>query len=161
MVLDLGIKREQKDLIDIITFGLFIILIGIIFLFTPNLMNKILIFFKDLEFRGYTSFIYLPYPKSEHPILFNTLYNFCLFFAIIHIPILAARFILKDPIDKKAGAFSGLIFWFGAAYIINSLLEKNIDWSAFIGYLIVLIGITLVINNSIKISVYFARAGSR
>ena len=70
-----------------------------------------------------------------------------------------ARFILKDPIDKKAGAFSGLIFWLGSAYIINSLLEKNIDWSAFLGYLIVLIGITLVINNSIKLSVYFARAG--
>jgi len=134
MVLDLGIKREQKDLIDIITFGLFIILIGIIFLFTPNLMNKVLIFFKDLEFRGYTSFIYLPYPKSEHPILFNTLYNFCLFFAIIHIPILATRFILKDPIDKKAGAFSGLIFWFGAAYIINILITEQTSWTGYSSY---------------------------
>lgn len=157
LVLNLSNKKEQKDLIDIITFGLFIILIGIFFLITPDLLNRILFFFKDLELKKYSTFIYIPYPKSEHSILFNTLYNFCLFFAIIHIPILAARFILKDPVDKKGDTFSGLIFWFGAAYIINSLLENNIGWIEFIGYLIVLIGITLVISSSVKLSAYISR----
>jgi hypothetical protein len=156
-VLNLSYKKEQKDLIDIITFGLFIIIIGVFFLITPDLLNKILFFFKDLELRKYSTFIYLPYPKSEHAILFNALYNFSLFFAVIHIPILAARFILKDPVDKKGDTFSGLIFWFGASYILNSLLEENIGWIEFTGYLILLIGITLVVSNSIKLSAYISR----
>ena len=148
-MINLSGQREHKDILDLVMFGLFLLLIGVMFIKTPDLIDKGYRFFLDLEFREPYSYIYLPVPKSDHRLFFTTISQFCLAFAILHIPILGARFILKDPAEKKGGTISGLIFWFGTAWVINQLIIKEINWLTFLGYLIALIGVTMVIKNAI------------
>ena len=147
--MNLSDKRENRDILDLVTFGLFLLLIGVMLIVTPDLLDRGYDFFLDLELRGLYPNIYLPAPKSDHTILFTALSQFCFVFAILHVPILVARFILKDPADKKAGTISGLIFWFGAAWIINQFIIMEINWFTFLGYLIALIGACIVIRNAI------------
>ncbi len=128
-----------------------------IFIITPNLLDRVNDFFRDLEIQEISSKIYLPAPKSDHPIFFKALYQFCFYFAILQVPILVARFILKDPADKKAGTISGLIFWFGAAWLIDLLVTKDVNWFKFLGFLIALIGISIVIMNVISLGAQASR----
>lgn len=139
--------RDHRDFLDLIMLGLFLILIAVIFIITPNLLDRGYNFFLDLEFRELYSYIYLPTPKSDHPDLFLALSWFCFIFAFFHIPILAARFIMKDAVEKKAGIISGLFFWFGATWLINQLVIKEFEWFTFLGYLIALIGASILIRS--------------
>jgi hypothetical protein len=149
LVLGLSERRESTNILDLASFGLFLILVGVIFMQTPNLFDRGYSFFNDLEIRELSPNIYLPAPKSDHSILYNALSRFCFYFAILQIPVLILRFILKDPIDKKADTVSGLLFWFGAAWIINLMIVNEIVWTTFLGYLIVLVGISVVIRNAL------------
>ncbi len=54
---------------------------------------------------------------------------------------------MKDAVEKKAGTISGLIFWFGATWLINQLVIKEFEWFTFLGYLIALIGANILIKS--------------
>ncbi len=142
-------RQGRKDPLDLITLGLFLLLVGVIFIITPDLLDKAYDFFRDIELVELYSDIYLPAPKSDHPVLFKALSRFCFYFAVLQIPVLAVRFILKDPAEKKAGGFSGLLFWFGAAWIIDLSMAEDTGWFTFLGYLIALIGICIVAKNAL------------
>lgn len=144
-----GQQTKRPDIIGIVTLGFFFLLVGTIFVVTPNLPDKISSFFLDFELREIAPNWMLPAPKSHHLVLYTAIFQFCLAFAIFQICILGARFILRDPIDKKAGTISSLVFCFGAAWVVSLLMVKTIGWFVFWGWLIALIGTSLVIKNAI------------
>lgn len=143
--------REQTDILGIATFGLFLLLVGVIVAVTPDILDRAYDFFRDFRLRELAPNVYLPAPRSDDMILYTAVFQFCLAFAILQVPILGARFILKDSVDRKAGTVSSLFFWFGAAWITNLLIAKDIDWFAFFGYLIALLGTSLIIKNAISL----------
>lgn len=49
--------------------------------------------------------------------------------------------------DKLAETFSGVVFWSGAGFVANMLSDGTIEWFAFLGWIIVLIGLSLVIRS--------------
>ena len=49
--------------------------------------------------------------------------------------------------DKLAGTFSGMVFWLGVGFVANMLSAGTIKWFVFIGWIIVLIGLSLVIRS--------------
>ncbi|WP_455367194.1 hypothetical protein [[Eubacterium] cellulosolvens] len=145
-------KKDQHDTLDLVTFGFFLVLAGIIFLITPNLLENIYAFLRDLDFKEAITYVYLPAPQGTHTILFTAISRFTFYFALVHLFILAARYFFRSPKDKIAGTVSGLVFWFGATWILNKYIEADIVWFRFLGYLIALVGISVVIKNIITLS---------
>ena len=142
-------QSAKTDILGIVTFGLFLIIVAVIFMSTPDLLDRIIDFFRDFTLQQLAPYIYLPAPKSDHPTLYTAVFQFCLAFATIHIPILGARFLLKESVNRKAETISSILFWFGAAWIINLLLTIDIAWYTFLGYLIALIGVSIVTRSII------------
>jgi len=143
-----GPKREGRDWFGLIEFGFFLILIGSILLVTPNVLARAENFFKDFETKEIYPNVFLPTPRGEHPEAYRTIMYFCLGFGLFEIVILILRFVMKSPIDKKAGTFSGIIFWLGATLFANALVTGGTaNWFLFIGGLIVSIGLAIVVRS--------------
>ncbi len=152
-MVELSKKREQHDILDLVTFGLFLILAGVLFLITPNLFEYVYAFLGDLEFREAIHYVYLPTPQDSHTTLFTALSWFTFYFALVHLFILVARYFFRSPKDKTAGTVSGLVFWLGATWILNQYVEADIVWFTFLGYLIALVGVSIIIRNVITLGV--------
>ena len=147
-------QRGQMDVIGIATFGFFLLLVGVVLVITPGLPDRIYAFLNDFRLQPFAPNIYFPAPRSNHPVLYTAISQFCLAFAVFQVFVLGARFVLKDTVDKKAGTVSSLIFWAGASWILSSLAATIIGWFAFVGLLITLIGISIVAKSSIILAVH-------
>lgn len=141
---------EKIDILGIASFGFFLVLIGVIFAITPNLLDRIYDFLHDFQLQEAYPGMSFPAPASNHPVLYGALFQFCLIFAIFQVIILVARFILKESIKRKSGTFSGLFFWFGAAVALNLSKAGSIDWFIFIGWLVVLVGTVIFVKSAIS-----------
>jgi len=158
VVLNLSEKQSRRpDIIGIVTLGFFLLLVGTIFVVTPNLPDKISNFFLDFELREMAPNWTLPAPKSAHPVLYTAVFQFCLVFAFFQIFVLAARFILRDPIDKMAGTISSIVFWFGASWVVSLLINEPLGWFVFVGLIITLIGISIIVKNAIVLTTQIFR----
>jgi len=142
-------RRKRPDVIGIVTFGFFLLLVGAIFAVTPDLLDKISVFLNNFELREVAPHWMLPAPKSFHLVLYTAIFQFCLTFAIFQILVLGARLILRDPIDRTAGTVSSIVFWFGASWVVSLLIDRTIGWFVFSGLVIALIGLSIVIKNAI------------
>ena len=141
-------QHEKPDILGLASAGFFFLLIGAIWVITPNLPQKVIDFFKDFELEGEIfPNVFLPVPKDLHPVVYTALARFCFVFGIFQIFILFLRIVFTEPVDKLAGTFSGIIFWLGAGFVANMLSAETIKWLVFLGWIVVLIGVTLVIRS--------------
>ena len=150
-------RRRGIDILGIASLGFFLVLIGVIFAFTPGLPGEISDFAHDLELQEVYPGVSFYAPVSAHPVLYNAAFQFCLIFAVFQVAILAARFILKESIGRKSGTFSGLFFWFGAAAVLRLLMAGSVDWFIFLGSLVVLVGIVVTVRSSIAFATWKKR----
>jgi len=141
-------RREERDIFGLTSFGFFLLLIGIIWIITPNLYQEVVDFFNSFT-RTKEIFpnVFLPYPVGNHRVVFTALARFCFVFGLFQIAILVLRFFFREPLNRIAGTFSGMVFWLGAGFVSNLLATRAIEWFDFIGWLIVLIGLALVVRS--------------
>jgi len=144
-------RKERTDILGLANFGIFLILVGIIVATTPNLVDRFADFFRDFHLQEVAPNVSLPVPGLDHPVVFNAIYQFCLIFGILQIPVLAARFIIKDTVRRTASTAMGIIFWLGAAWSVTLIIAKSITWLNFAGYIILFLGIAIVVENLIVI----------
>jgi hypothetical protein len=147
-------RGHGEGLISAISVGAVFIIIGIVFTITPDLPAKIGTFFRDITSVSYpfpagsSSTITLPGPlnPASHGVVYTALMQFDLAIGILQILILALRLGMHSPTGKTAETAGNLIFWLGAAVLVNSVLAVGtIDsWFQFWGALIVVIGVSLV-----------------
>lgn len=151
--------KKKRDLLGIISFGLFLILVGVIFAITPDLNNAARDFIKDFELKKADGNLFLPAPAHppRHNVVYTAVGQFCLVWSIFQIGILFSRFFLRDTIHKKAETFSGIIFWLGAAYIINLLRAESISWFAFLAEILMLIGLVIIARSLVELLYHFLR----
>jgi len=143
-------RKERTDLLGLANFGIFLILIGLIVATTPNLVEGVADFLRSFNLTEVAPNVLLPIPGLDHPVVFGAVYQFCLYFGILQIPMLAARFILKDTPRRTASTAMGIVFWLGAAWLVSLIITKNItSWLIFVGYIIALVGIAIVVENVI------------
>jgi hypothetical protein len=150
----------REGLITAIAFGGFLILVGVVFAITPDLYSKIEAFFRNLETisfpAGSSSTFMLPAPvnPSAHNVLYTAVMQFDIGFGILQALILAIRLGFRSPIRKIAETVDHLIFWFGAAVLVNSflLLGTTTAWFEYWASLIVLIGIGVIARALILIA---------
>jgi len=142
-----GRRREGRDWFGLVEFGFFLILIGTIFLVTPNFFSRAENFIKDFTVKEIypSANIFLPAPEHEHLSAYQTIMYFCFAFGLFELFILILRFAIKSPIDKKAGTLGGIVFWLGAGIFANTLATGgSYYWFFFLGGLIVSIGLSIM-----------------
>ena len=157
MVFGLGRYPEKIDFLAIVSFGFFLLLVGMIFAATPGLPGKIYDFGRDFRLENAYPNVSFFAPTSDHPVVYNAAFQFCIGFAVFQVAILVARFALNESIGRKAGTFSGLFFWFGAAAALWALIAGSIDWFIFLGWLVVLIGVVIAVRCAIALVFWKSR----
>jgi hypothetical protein len=146
--------RHREGLLSAISAGFFFILVGTIFITTPNLFNNIITFFSDFStVRVSNTQIYLPAPKypptspSANSAVYSAVGQFSLIWGLFEIIILVLRFFVGSPLSKKAETVSNIVFWLGANYLIQTFLNETTTittWFVFWTTIIMLLGASLI-----------------
>jgi hypothetical protein len=144
--------RERVDFVDLAGFGFFLILIGAFIILRPDLPSLVLDFFGDFEIQQvWGGNVYLPVPRSNHPALYGIAFDFCVYMLAFQFLGLLFRFVMNEPVRKKASSVSGVVFWGGFAWIIDVLSAELIGWPAFLGWFIVVAGTSIVVQSVLTI----------
>jgi hypothetical protein len=147
----------REGIITAIAFGGFLILVGMVFAITPDLPAKINDFFK-----GFTNVVF-PFPEGSststmsllapanpaaHSVLYTAVMQFDIGFGILQAIILGLRLMVHSRRRKIAETVDHLIFWFGAAALVNVFLLAGTTtaWFEYWASLIILIGVGLVVR---------------
>jgi hypothetical protein len=140
-------RKTQDGLITAISAGFFLLLVGVIFVITPNLFDSILDFFKDFKLVDVPN-TNIIFPGPEFPANHLTVYQaaglastaLCGF----QIFILALRFVIPSSWGKRAETVGNFVYWAGAAFLIQTFLVESTQWFIFWSTLIIIIGVSLI-----------------
>lgn len=125
------------------------------FVSTPNLLDKVVTFLSHFNVVqvGNTS-IYVPAPEhlGDHIDVYLAAREFSLVWGVFLIAMLGARFLLDSPLRRKAENIGDIVFWLGAAYLIQTFLvaptqTSLIDvtkWFEFWAAVVMFIGVSLI-----------------
>jgi hypothetical protein len=143
-------RRHGEGLLSAAAVGAVFVLIGIVFITTPNLINDAREFFSDFTtLQVPNTSIQLPAPAhpANHAALYGAMAQFTLGISILQILMLALRLVLRSPTRRTAETVGNLVFWFGATYLIITLLNDatTVDtWFMFWAAIIVVLGVSLI-----------------
>jgi hypothetical protein len=152
--------RSNEGLITAVAVGGFFILVGAMFVLTPDLWQKIVSFFKDITTRTFpfgapNSVIALPAPATPggHATLYNSFMQFSVGMGVLQIVILALRLLQHSKVGKVAETVGNMVFWFGTAPLVSFFLLQGTvsSWFQYWGALIVVIGISVVARAAVYI----------
>jgi hypothetical protein len=143
--------RIREGLLSAISVGFFFLLIGAIFVITPNLFNEVEAFFRDFETQSipHLSNVFLPAPANPaaHTVVYTAVWQFSLVWGVFQIIILALRFVAGSPFSKKAETAGNMVFWLGTAYLVGALPTTGLEeWFVFWAAIIMLIGVSLIVR---------------
>jgi hypothetical protein len=146
-------KRYSRSTgwLSTLSFGFFLILLGLIWIITPNFSNEVIDFAKDFHLEHFTEHIVLLAPKESHPVVYNAAMQFCLVFGVFQIAVLVLRFIFHDSVNRKSGTISNIAFWFSTGFFLNMLANKSTGWFGFFAGLIISIGLAIIASSVVKL----------
>jgi hypothetical protein len=145
-------QRYKESFVSAFSIGVFLILLGAIFIATPNFFDKLSAFFMDFDIVQVSNIgIYFPAPKNpaSHTAVYLAASQFCLAWGIFLIALLCFRVFAHSPLNKKAENFSDIVVWLGDAVLITSFLNEKTTasaWFAFWALVITLIGVSLIVR---------------
>ena len=145
-------NKRNETFLSVLSAGLFLILVGMIFVTTPNLFDKIVTFFKDFDIVSVPySNVRLPAPQhpETHSTLYSAVWTFSFIWSLFEIILLVLRFLTRSQLTKKAETMSNIVFWLGTTFLINRFLSEtttNETWFMFWTTIIMLLGVSLVIR---------------
>ena len=158
--------RHREGLISAISAGVFLLLVGAIFLTTPNLFNEIIDFFSDFELVRVPNLGNLWLPAPAHPRAYSVVYlaveQFSYTWGLFQLVILALRFLVRSPLNKDAETVSNIVFWAGTGFLTRTFLIETVRlplltemtrWFVFWSGIIMLIGVSLIIRAIILMAV--------
>jgi hypothetical protein len=143
-------RRHKDGILSAITVGFFFVLVGMIFIATPNLVDKTTNFFQDIvsvnHIGGLPSNIYLPQPAdiSAHTAVYSAVEEFSLIWGVFLAAMLVARFVTYSSTRRQAQNLGDIVFWLGTAYLIQTWLVDKQEWFQFWALIVVLLGISLI-----------------
>jgi len=148
-------RSYRENVLSAISVGAFLILLGVIFVSTPGLIDRVISLSEPDVFgivRVPGTDVSLPAPLilSAHRAVYSAARMFSLSWGFFLIAFTVARFVLKSSLAKKAETASDVVFWFGAAYLIQVQLLDKVptyrDWFAFWAALVMVIGTSLIVR---------------
>lgn len=140
--------KHQEGLFTAISAGFFFLLVGILFVITPNLFDGIMDFFSDFGIVNVPntdiSFLGLESPAA-HTTVFQVAGQFSIALAVFNLFILALRFVIPSSWGKRSETVGNLIQWIGTYFLIQTFLViTNPQWFAFWSTIIILAGVSLI-----------------
>jgi hypothetical protein len=157
-----GFSRRHRDgLFSAISAGFFFILVGAIFLTTPNLYNQIINFFNDFGLVRVPNLgnVFLPAPLHPFSLTNRAVYSaveqFSYVWGLFQLVILALRFLFRSTLKKDAETVSNIVSWVGTGFLIRTFLIETIRlsfitgmtrWFVFWAAIIMLLGVSLIIR---------------
>ena len=152
-------NRRRDGILSAVGAGAFLVVVGSLFIIHPNLIDKIVNFFNDFKLVNVLgqNNVMLPAPASValHVDVYSVLQQFSIAWGVFLVAMLVVRFAVSSPTSKKAENISDIIFWFGAAYLIQTWLINSAKWFEFWAMILILLGISLIVR-----AAYLAAAGS-
>jgi hypothetical protein len=162
-------RRHREGLLSAVSAGLFLLLIGALFVINTNLYTDTVTFFSNFNATSAVpnTQIQLPAPNATSSATNSTVRNanlavysaaqqFSLAWGIVLIALLILRFAFDSTWRRKARNISDIVFWFGAAYLIQTWLIGPTSsspypttaqpWFEFWSMIIVLIGASLIVR---------------
>ena len=148
-------RKYREGIFGAISVGFFFLLIGAIFVFTPNLYKGTIDFLQDFGLeRIPNTTIYFIAPASPrlHQAVYRATEQFSYAIGLFQIVIMALRFFAGSPWNKKAETISNLVFWIGTGYLIRMLLIEPTIWTAmttwfvFWSAIIMVLGVSLIVR---------------
>ncbi len=140
--------KYGESLFSAVSVGFFFVLVGVIFVSTPNLFDEILDFFSGFDLVRVPNQPGWLLPAPEFPGLHSVVYSALeqISFALVgfQIFVLVLRFVAGSTWGKKAETTSNLVFWLGTGFLTRILLIETIRWFVFWAGIIMLIGLSLV-----------------
>jgi hypothetical protein len=145
-------RKSQEGLFGAISAGFFFLLVGILFVVTPDLFGAIIDFFTDFKIVDvpHTN-IMLPAPQFSrlHLTVYEAAGQFSVALAVFQIVILALRFVIPSSWGKRAETVGNFVYWAGASFLIQSFLIENTQWFVFWSTIIILIGVSLIVRAAV------------
>jgi len=139
--------RYREGLLSAISAGFFLILAGILFVTTPNVIEKVTDFFQNLTTVQVPHMaIYLPAPADPRAYLaiYSMVEQFAMIWGTFLVAILIARLVVYSPTRKRAQNLGDIVFWFGTTYLIQTLLLDTTKWFEFWSAIVMLAGVSLI-----------------
>ena len=139
-----------EGVLSAVSVGAVFILIGLIFVITPGLWDKIVAFLSDFTIRQVPGIgISLPDPAvpAAHAELYAAVSQFSVGLLILEILLVALRLIMHSPTRKLAQEVGNIVFWLGTAYLISTLLNDATTLSIWFGYwagILMVLGLSLI-----------------
>lgn len=140
-------RHKDEQLLSWLSFGVFLIIIGVLFLLNPNLIDEVRVFFEDFKLEQVSGSFYFPAPQSHHPTLYNSIALFCFTFGTYQIFLLILRIALEATSTKKVETFTSILFWLATGFAMLMLKNGTIEWMTFIAWLIILAAIIIIIRS--------------
>jgi hypothetical protein len=154
--------RISEGLFSALSAGFFLLLVGTLFVITPNLFDKLQAFFTDFTLKEpipHLANVFVPVPEhlGQHTVVYTAAGQFSLVWGVFQVIILTLRFVVGSPVSKKAETAGNIIGWLGTAYLIDVLLTSALftgfnaleNWFVFWAALIMLIGVSLIVRAAI------------
>ena len=156
------VREPHEGLISAIAVGAVFILLGLVFVLAlpNNLWEDTIGFFSNLTARpvGSTSLI-LPAPANPaangNVVFYTALFQFSLGIAFLQVLILALRLGFGSPIRRIAETIGNLIFWFGAAALEYTYLNRSTTvnaWFVFWALILVVLGLSIIARGAILLA---------
>jgi hypothetical protein len=160
---NIGLGQHQhwrhEGMLGAISVGLFLLLVGFLFISIPDLFNDLVRFATGFTSEKIgSSNIYLPIPKdlSSYENIYAAAREFSVIWGVFLVAMIGARLILGSSTRRLAQNVGDIVFWLGSAYLIQVYLVASTQaltintntWLAFWALVIALIGISLIIRAS-------------
>jgi hypothetical protein len=150
-------QKPREGFISLFSAGFFLILIGMIFVTTPNFFAKMLSFFEDfrlIQVPNIATGILLPAPRhpENHTTIYATASWFSFAWGIFLVALLAVRILFHSPLRKKAENVSDIFFSLTNSFLISNFLNEAttiVTWFTFWTLVIVLFGVSLIIRAAV------------
>jgi len=140
-------RIRRTDVLGLVSFGFFLILVGIIFINIPNIIDEIRNFFTDFDIVEVFPNVFLPAPRTNHPVLYTAVAESSFAFGLLQIVLLTLRVIVKDTLGRKAETLSSIVFWLGIGFGFTMLAAEQIGWFAFVAWFIIFVGLSITIRS--------------
>jgi biotin transporter BioY len=151
--------RISEGLFSAVSAGFFFLLVGTLFVITPNLFDQLQAFFTDFTLKEsipHLANVFVPVPEhlAQHTVVYAAAGQFSMVWGVFQVIIFALRFVVGSPVSKKAETAGNVVGWLGTAYLIDVLLTSALltgskaleNWFVFWAALIMLIGVSLIVR---------------
>ena len=149
----------HEGILSAVSAGVFLFLVGSLFIIHPNLYNDLVTFFSNFTtasaFGSTNVILPIPIDVGAHVAVYTAVMQFSLAWGVFLAAMVVVRFAANASTRRKARNVSDIVFWFGTAYLIQTWLINQHKWFQFWALIIILLGFSLLIR-----AIYLAAASA-